>query len=791
MPKSRGRKKKKHPKIGRGSSSPRSGKNGFQKAVPGTIKMKTFLCEFVPLEGTINDRIRFLQKIGIESKKSFPEKYSAIKDWFLRYDQLQLLAKSFYYFTTSRAGYDEEALTGTFEFQPFYQELLQAFALTMPRSTNTNFFSDEMKKFRDDFKELGELVKKNYFDFPESVDSEESLASYLLRTEIMLDTTAVRNWSYNHLMKEVTMDLASMIREPFLDHFGLTPTTFLEVVYKMTDEVNGRVNSHGSKIADVLRQKSYLRMMDTYEANFPVSKTRVDKKKEIWEGLDKDLERLRYMFLLHSDYRLPHLLTFDYSTFKEYTKDKISVDQLKKIFQLISFSFGELEDFNIEHFLLGNPVHQKPFINVDDDSIFSSLWMIMSHLSLGILEDLCSLDRKLLKKYDDARGIYLENKIMELLSSSFPMAKIYRGSMFPGVDGKIYENDLLVIIENFALVIEAKAGRVTPPAKRGAQERLFRTLRELIETPSDQALRFVDYLKSHNGELNLAVKKGPGNKIDTSKVKYYIPLGVTLSHLGMMGSNLKKLNVAKVLDKGIEDLALSVSLTDLKVVFELLPLASEKIHYLQRRRETEANIDYMGDELDLLAWYLDTGFELGNPENDPVMYNMVLKSKELDNYIIGKARGLKVNKPRLKRSAWWQNLLNLMEERRVTNWLECSYILNNFPYQSQVGFEKKIKRLENQMRKGKAELPHNWIYMVNPDPMRRFVVAGYCYYERYLDSRHEIVQEILDHKAIEGANGKLVIGINVDRPKYPYNMLACSLKSDLFDNKFLRMKKDP
>ena len=59
-----------------------------------------------------------------------------------------------------------------------------------------------------------------------------------------------------------------------------------------------------------------------------------------------------------------------------------------------------------------------------------------------------------------------------------------------------------------------------------------------------------------------------------------------------------------------------MALTDLEIVFELLPRVHEKLHYLERRAEFEHNADYTADEIDLLAFYLQTGFNIGEDEYD-------------------------------------------------------------------------------------------------------------------------------------------------------------------------------
>jgi hypothetical protein len=76
---------------------------------------------------------------------------------------------------TLPVGYDEEAIKGSLGFPPYYQELLHAFALTLPRTYNPQTFSNKVEKFRNDLKEIGELNKSKYFNFTESVKIVEDL----------------------------------------------------------------------------------------------------------------------------------------------------------------------------------------------------------------------------------------------------------------------------------------------------------------------------------------------------------------------------------------------------------------------------------------------------------------------------------------------------------------------------------------------------------------------------------------------------------------------------------------
>lgn len=756
---------------------------------PNPIKMKNFEMEFGSLGETFEERLHEIREIGKEAENDFQLKYKTIQDWYTKYDQLSILSFGFYYFIMSPSGYDEEAVTGSLEFPSYYQELLQAFALTIPRSYNYQPFSNEVEKFKKDLKEIGELNSLKYYNIPESVTMLDEMFHYQLRTDMMMHTTAVRNWSYDHKMKTVTLALAVEIKSMFKDIHGFDPESFLKVLYRMAEEVEIRLNIHRLKTVEIVRSKNHHDIFDVYESAFPVKKTSIKEREKLWIMMGKNLKNLTGMFLMHSDMFLPQLFMFDFSILERFSDGEISAEKFKEIMGEITLNFGDLSDHDPEHFLLGNPVHENPFINIDETQVFSTMWSIMTHLSIGILEKFCIKNESLREKYNKVRAQYLEEQLHKLFKTSFPMAEIYCGSMWKGEDGKIYENDLLIIIDSFAFVVEAKSGQVSAPAKRGAPDRLFKTLQELIEEPSEQALRFIEYLKDNPTDLSLVVKKGHPNKFNAGKIKYFIPLGVTLTHLGMMGCNLKQLIRAGVTKKTIEELAPSINLTDLESVFDLLPLAAQKIHYLQRRRELEANIDYVGDELDLLAWYLDEGFNLGTDLDKYSLFNVSLKSKELDNYIIGSANNEEVIKPELQMTKWWKDMLTRMEQKQFQSWLEMSYLLLNIPIAGQEYFERDIAELKVNMLKGSTEFPHNWILMGSQDEKRRFFIAGYCYHDIYFDARNDVINDILDDESTMNAKGMLVIGLNIDKEHYPYSILGCRLAVELFDNKYLKMIK--
>jgi hypothetical protein len=54
----------------------------------------------------------------------------------------------------------------------------------------------------------------------------------------------------------------------------------------------------------------------------------------------------------------------------------------------------------------------------------------------------------------------------------------------------------------------------------------------------------------------------------------------------------------------------------LDLLVNLLGSMGAIVHYLWRRKSFEANANYVADELDLIAYYLKTGFNIGEQESD-------------------------------------------------------------------------------------------------------------------------------------------------------------------------------
>ena len=735
-------------------------------------------------ELTFEERKGHFLKIAKNAGEEFEKQYEELMLYFEEYDAMYLCSFCLLYFLAGPEGIDQEAIDGKLDFHPFMLEVLQCFALLQPNAISAKPLQNEVYKFKKLLMGINENLSLSYFSLNEKAENLDDVSRFSLRMEMMMHTLAVRNWAYEHQMKEIAFDLAHIIEERFVSAKGYDPVMLLNVLFSLNDITNDRLTNHISKMRPMLKAKNYNDVFNLYESAFPhVSITSPKEREDMWSHFGKNLKQLQSIMMQHTDVVLRKVLTYSVDDIQAISKTEIDKALTIEIFDGLSYGFGDLAGLDKDHIFLNNPVHQKPFIKLEDGSYFSAITFLLPHLGMDILENAVNTDPKLKKQYAAEKGKYLEDKLEKLFRDAFTDCQIFSGSMWQDADSdRLYENDLLVIIDDFALIVEAKSGTVSPPAKRGAPDRLFGTLKDLVEAPSMQAIRFEKYLKANKKIHNFKTKSGKKNLVDASKIKYYVPLGVTLSNLGSIGCNLKKLIEAGVINSGLNELAPSISITDLEVIFELLPMQAEKIHYLQRRREFEAHVSFQGDEMDLFSFYLETGFNIGSTEYDNSMWlNLTLKSKELDPYIIGKSRGVDVPKPKLEKSAYWQDILHSLEESKGPMWLQSSFILLNVAKEDQQQFEKNLKELKKKIKAGSMSLKHNYMRLLSGPKRRCYSIVGYPYTNIDIEERNNMLEDIIN-KDTDNLRGTVILGFNLEYDTYPYSLVAGNLGTNLQDD---------
>jgi hypothetical protein len=253
----------------------------------------------------------------------------------------------------------------------------------------------------------------------------------------------------------------------------------------------------------------------------------------------------------------------------------------------------------------------------------------------------------------------------------------------------------------------------------------------------------------------------------------FIPLSVTYENLGFVSANLKRSAEAGLIQSPVP-LVPSICLTDLEVILETLDSQAQRIHYLSRRSEIERTMNYVGDESDLFALYLDSGFNLGDWEDGKAFVNVIMKSKELDPYFMAREDGVSVPKPKLRLTKWWHDILTRIELVKKPLWTELAYIILSVGRSDQDRLERTVKKLLHRVQTGRVPMKHNWQLLVTRQgSSRSYAVIGYLYRTESREERNEMIQEMaamLEEKS--PVHGIAVIGVDATAPSYPYDVLV-------------------
>lgn len=741
-----------------------------------------------PFEGMTREEAdrRFIE-IGEEHHKKFEESFANLQEEILRYDPLYLAATNSFY-STLDSDFRVQRRPGRRRIFQHHLELLQSLLL---RNRREAFGSDlapppAIHAVRELLSEVSNsFPMRRYADLDPSMPEAERHRMRVLE-DIRTHTQYLRNWGYPQQVRRVLTDLFAPLDDELEMAVGVRTQSLIEMWFEVSKLIMSRAWAHIGEVGPIFGAKSIKEAVENFWRVAPQADSTPKVMVEFLVKQGLSLENTRFFLLSYCDRFLPDVYTISFEDFAGAYPGGADETALKKILDGWAFSFGDLAGENPEYFFMGNPVWKRPLIRLEEGGYFMPVPGLFLSFALEMLEDLIRTVPSLPHKYQKRRGKYLEDEIERLFVSAFPTAKVYRGSVWHDPEtGKDFENDLLVLIDSYQIIVEAKSGKVSDPARRGAPSRLEQEIRELMVEPSLQAKRFADYLQANRGRHSFTTLRRTTNEVDNSGCHETIRLNVTLDILANVQARWTDLRAAGFVPEGA-DLGVTMSLTDLELAFELFDTACEKLHYLARRFEFERNAHYMADETDLLAFYIDNGFNIGEAEYDDTPLIIYGISETLDPYFMRVWTGDTVPKPRRRYTKWWHRIINRMEEQPIPRWTEVGYMLLNLSYEEQETFEKQLRRVRRDVINGRfAPAPGGAYVMPSGAEKRRGVVIGLAYKGVAKEKRNDMIAEIaLEAFRKEPVGKALVIGLNVERAiedKYPYGVLSCVLREELAD----------
>ena len=583
-------------------------------------------------------------------------------------------------------------------------------------------------------------------------DYGEGVARQFIAEVVRGSTQLNRNWGYSYQTFRVIKELFEPLDSHLVDTCGATSTDILGLWTGITKLTEARLTAVIGNVGQGKTESTWQMFIRRVSHLYDIPSEHVERIRRIIKRSDQEVAEAA-AFYLCVELILPCVYILKWDTLRQMCSSSVSDSALRLLMQRWAYSFGDLTSTNTEHYFLNNPIWHRPLIRLDADAWFIPLPHLFFAFAWDLFNDLIRSDPVGFDRYLRRRGKYLEEAIALEFQKEFPMATVLVGNQWTDVDTNTeYENDVLVCIDAFVFVIEAKAGMMHETARRGAPDRLKQVIDNLIAAPANQARRFERFLKRHKDIVRFRSKDGAFRELDLTNVRRIVSYSITLDSVGGLQAVQSELSRAGLLPNDFEPTP-SLTLADLQNVFELLPGACPKLHYLVRRAELQSNTWFFAHELDLLAMYVDGQFNLGDTEFNGTRVIAYGCSATLENYFLEKELGGHPRSPKLKLSRWWENLLGAIDERRPKMWSLIGFDLLSVPVIDQRRFADLMREARAAVLKGVSATTGDRVLMLTGPRERRVAIAGVCYVDRTREERNARLLEAAQQ--LSGPDGQI------------------------------------
>ena len=725
-----------------------------------------------PFEGLSDDQRRLaIKEIAKNSDVKYQEALSDLMAILRRYHPLLVLSSMSYY--GLRVGVDETTgvtkLDSDFEILQFHVEILQALSLQIePRELSGEpFGSDVLMQVWDTVKTVCDLHNFRRLSPARVHLPDDGKTVAFVQEWIRGATRAVRNWGYHTQVKRIARELYRPFDAQLLEAREFSASDIFDVFETMVNEVESRQMAHVKALADVFESSGTdrRRLVENYHTLIGLGKEEAERFVEHVNVEETPLDSVRAMVISHYDLQLPRVYTFPATELAESLS--LDEDRVNAILDEYALGWGALSGYETEHLHLSNPVWEKPLVKLDDGEYFCALPASFFSFVIPCMEAVLS---PFTAAVSDRRAEYLESKVVEIVERRFPASNTKRNYKWVE-DGTTYETDLIVFIDSFALVIECKSGKVTPPALRGAPDRLRKHIQELLIEPNLQSSRLktrIEFLSSNPTTAD-PIRQDIG--YDLSKVHKVVRVSVCLEDFGTIQSSLKRLEDTGWLPKDFVPCP-TMNLADFETVFDVLEHPVQILHYLMKREAIETSVGYLADELDLLGLYLTTLLDIGDVKPG-IEISLVGMSASFDTYYNSLEAGVTLAKPQPAISPLFASIFSQLEQRNPARWTEIGVALNMFSPDDQSRFTKRLAKLERRVHRSWRTPGHENMLILIPSKASSYALA----YVMFKDGNAGERRHFMEHAAAtaletDHVQTVVVIGKNIDGDDATYDAIA-------------------
>lgn len=223
-------------------------------------------------------------------------------------------------------------------------------------------------------------------------------------------------------------------------------------------------------------------------------------------GRDADSESLLRLLgeRISADSRFMAKLTDVHTVKKEALLQKFDSEKIEAFLQLFSTRRGRK---NFQYYTDDNPLIRKPLVEIEDGKYFVTFQAWLAEAIYDLLNETISR----IDSFAGKKGEAVEKMAFDLLQRAFgDKAKYYRNVCEAP---KTNEHDLLIVYENYVLIVEIKGSKIRPPAFN--PEKSYKAIKDHFSGPSGiggaykQAIKLKKLVESSPSVTLYASRKNP------------------------------------------------------------------------------------------------------------------------------------------------------------------------------------------------------------------------------------------------------------------------------------------
>lgn len=566
-------------------------------------------------------------------------------------------------------------------------EFLQALAISRPRSQNVD--PHDIARVLDRLLPLVRqhtLATQKMSHLHLSVDPDKNKVEAIL-DRIRATTYTVRGPRHAYQTRAYLRDFAAALDGRFVAALGWSATELIDCLEGFAFRSGDELTVLRERLRRSFACTDPSRCLDYFRADHP----------------DKRFHPL--LSTLDAETPLPEIRAVLFAIFEEQLRPVFRLDgagaypsfePLRAKLSAMALDFGDVSDEDLEHLKLGNPVRSKPFVGNDSGGLYLFCTQTMYAYLVELIEELVESHAALKEACGKFKATWLEERLEALMRTAFPAGDVIVNAKWRDLAGKDGETDCILAIDQTVGLFEAKSGRISAPARRGARDRLKAKMEELLVHPSRQSARFAELLTSTKDAVEVELDGGRA-RIAPSAIREIVRFNILFDTLGPLTAGTRQLVDAGFIPSDAP-MAPSMSIFELETLFELLPDQISRLHYLRRRAELEAVTTFEADEMDLIAFYLETSFCLAQLEREKNGFGIYGWSDRIARlYTLDGLAA--IPNGFIKRTPFLRALIGQIESMRQPGWTRFGFHLCNIAYRDQFELQRRREGLTRKARR--------------------------------------------------------------------------------------------